>query len=138
MGYFVAKYVEAKGEEPREFFATEDAIRRSAVSLANAYVKRWFGGDFSKGVALVDKIFERAEERGMPLKFAYFFTPGREGAALRLDEERPRGRPEAPYERNDRRGNYDANKEFWDEQAERNREIAERKVRELEERCGKR
>lgn len=127
VGYFVCRYKEEVREEPTEFFATSDAIFRHHGSNVAQYVKRWLEGDYRRARELVEKILARAVDRGMPLKLGYFFTPARESAALRLDEDPKPGRT-TPAERNDAAGDYEANREEWD------RKRAEFEARERERR----
>jgi hypothetical protein len=131
VGYFVCRYRELRGEEPAEFFATSDAIFRHHGANVAQYVKRWLAGDYRRARGIVDKILERAADRGMPVKLGYFFTPAKEAAVRRLDEEVPRGRPPTPAERNDARGDFEANRAYWEgKKAEFEAREAERKAKE--------
>lgn len=103
VGYFVCRYRELRGEEPKEFFATSARIFSHHGSNVSKFVKRWLGGDYRRAIVVVDKILGRAEGLGMPVRLGYFFTPANEGTVLRLDDK-VRGRPETPAARNDRAG----------------------------------
>lgn len=125
VGYFVCRHVETRGAESSEFFATTPAIFNRVASNVSKYVTRWFDGDYNRAKAAVDKIFARAEGLGLPVKLSYFFTPANGSTIGRLDESpRKRTRELAPHERNDARGDYDKNKEYWDQRQRKSRERA--------------
>lgn len=114
VGYFVCRFRELRGEEPKEFFATLSKISAHHGSNVSKYTRRWLDGDYRRAAELVDKILERADGLGIPVKLGVFFTPATEGTSLRLDETRSRGRSETPAERNDRRGaDTPANQEYF-------------------------
>jgi hypothetical protein len=116
IGYFAARFLELRGEETTELHGTIDAILKHYVPNVRKFVERWFDDDYRRAKAAVDKILGRAESLGLPVKLVYFFTPARPAAMNRLDEP-VRKRALAPHERNDQRGDYEANKDYWDERA---------------------
>lgn len=113
VGYFASRYLDLRGKESPELLATLDSLRRRLIPNVRKFVERWLDGDLAEAKLLVDRILTGAEERSMPVRLAYFFTPANASTHLRLGEP-VRTRHLSPCERNDRRGDYEANKEYWD------------------------
>lgn len=133
IGYFVCRFKEISGREPPEFFGTTEGILKTVVPNVRKYTERWLEGDYARAKHLVDRILERAEPRGMPAKLAFFFLPRTEAPALRL-EEPVRGKAQTPAERNDARGKYEGNEEYWDERVRKSHEKQEARERRRAER----
>lgn len=117
VGWFVCEYARRRGEEPREFFATESRILKHHASNVSKFTRRWLDRDPERAKALAEAILSGADERRLPVILGYYFTPSSEAASLRLADPVRRGRPQAPHERNDARGDGAKNKAHWDERA---------------------
>lgn len=124
VGYWVTKYLAAFGEEDENFYAAGVKNRAIAASAKNAasFTNRHLKGDRARARDAIDAILERAEARGQPVSFNYFFTPSNPQTLLDILDRRGRnagGRRETLREVNDRAGT----RENWE------RVIAERERR---------
>ena len=126
LGYWVCRHAEIRRREDPDFEVRDVSVEhvRKCARNGATFVRRYFSGDYSAAQEVVEAALERAEARGRPVSFAYYFTPSRDAAAREILKSKPGRRPvtgDSPREQNDRMA---VDEEYWRKRAEA--QVAER------------